>query len=956
MTDDLSLYIHSNSGYTSLVGSCLSTLVSSFPSSSSSSSSTHEELHITLLTKSEAALLRSQSKPNPFLAFSLSLAEIVPLGLGGSPKHEDVSFLVVLVNRTNFLRRKAGLPFKDFHVSLSTPAHSSPEDFPHGLSTLLAPLNFSPRTTLNTTQLDALSQHFLLSSDFPSSFSAALRLAHLSLSSSSSSCLSSSKALIRLADAALKLERYKTAMLAFGRAWEVAGVEEEGGEGKREKARIWAMRGMEKASRETEWGTVWYEREEEELEKLVDEGREGGKELRRVLLEPWGEELREAVRTRFGEMESPTFEVDAEESVVVRMENGENVRMRRNLRWIIPFYLAASSTPRSSLDIAALSSPPFSIRHIITLTESPLPSSFFSLHPHVRTSHLPLHDRRPPTVECLQLFLRLSVSLNAAGKGPILVHCQAGKGRTGTALAAYLCAYGFSLPPAPDMFRFPALAPAQALAALRAMRRKSVEPGQQEKAVKAFYARMAQEGAPFPPPPQVPFRPEDLQPSVEGTLDGADLVVLVGLPGSGKSTFARGLSQRGNWRVVSSDEDGKMSGLQSAASSFSPPPPSAGMRKKGSHLILDACNPSRSSRLSLLSLAHNARHPICVFFSLPSSLCLYRAQQRPDHPTLPPGPRVERAVKHFSSLLEKPTMGEGWKAVVEVRTEEAVREVVKKLGERECGLVKFPRTAHLFDLGAATEDDLLSSSTPHASSFANVSAPRLPLFPPSLSASTTLLITEKVDGANLAFSLSSSGQLLVQNRSHYLAVSPSLDGAGGKNVEREQFRRLGRWMVEKRDELVRLLGDDEGFLERWILYGEWMVATHSVHYTSLPAPFLAFDLYDRLTSSYLSRRLLAARLKAFAPSLLFVPVLYESPPLGVGRDELEKMVKGRSAFMGEETGEKEARREGVYLKLESEGRVLERFKVVRGDFIAGNEHWSKGPLRLNRVVERKSSL
>lgn len=40
---------------------------------------------------------------------------------------------------------------------------------------------------------------------------------------------------------------------------------------------------------------------------------------------------------------------------------------------------------------------------------------------------------------------------------------------------------------------------------------------------------------------------------------------------------------------------------------------------------------------------------------------------------------------------------------------------------------------------------------------------------------------------------------------------------------------------------------------------------------------------------------------------------------------------------------------GVYFKVEGGGVVHSRGKVVRADFIAGNEHWSRGPLRLNIV-------
>lgn len=47
--------------------------------------------------------------------------------------------------------------------------------------------------------------------------------------------------------------------------------------------------------------------------------------------------------------------------------------------------------------------------------------------------------------------------------------------------------------------------------------------------------------------------------------------------------------------------------------------------------------------------------------------------------------------------------------------------------------------------------------------------------------------------------------------------------------------------------------------------------------------------------------------------------------------------------------------EGVYLKIESkrEGRVIRRGKVVRGDFITGNEHWTKGIIKWNGILEHE---
>ena len=34
--------------------------------------------------------------------------------------------------------------------------------------------------------------------------------------------------------------------------------------------------------------------------------------------------------------------------------------------------------------------------------------------------------------------------------------------------------------------------------------------------------------------------------------------------------------------------------------------------------------------------------------------------------------------------------------------------------------------------------------------------------------------------------------------------------------------------------------------ERHVLFGEWLFAKHSKHYTSLPAYFIAFDIYDKV--------------------------------------------------------------------------------------------------------------
>jgi len=42
--------------------------------------------------------------------------------------------------------------------------------------------------------------------------------------------------------------------------------------------------------------------------------------------------------------------------------------------------------------------------------------------------------------------------------------------------------------------------------------------------------------------------------------------------------------------------------------------------------------------------------------------------------------------------------------------------------------------------------------------------------------------------------------------------------------------------------------------------------------------------------------------------------------------------------------------EGVYVRREQNGMIVDRAKIVRADFIAGNEHWSCGVVVPNKVI------
>lgn len=125
------------------------------------------------------------------------------------------------------------------------------------------------------------------------------------------------------------------------------------------------------------------------------------------------------------------------------------------------------------------------------------------------------------------------------------------------------------------------------------------------------------------------------------------------------------------------------------------------------------------------------------------------------------------------------------------------------------------------------------------------------------------------------------------------------------------------------------------FAQRFVLYGEWLAATHSVAYEALPHEFLGFDVWDRAAGRFSDRAGTEAVLAQ--AGLCGVPVVAVR---GVVPEEAELrgMVQRGSAFGG-------GRGEGVVVKIEVGGWVWWRGKVVRGDFVVGGSHWSRNVMR-----------
>ncbi len=188
---------------------------------------------------------------------------------------------------------------------------------------------------------------------------------------------------------------------------------------------------------------------------------------------------------------------------------------------------------------------------------------------------------------------------------------------------------------------------------------------------------------------------------------------------------------------------------------------------------------------------------------------------------------------------------------------------------------------------------------------------------------SSIVVEEKLDGANLGLSFDSSGQLRFQNRGQWLE---------GKLTA--QWERLRGWAAQHEMALREHLPPEH------ILFGEWCYARHSIAYDSLPDWFVAFDVYDGRAQLFWS----TARRNAF----LLAAEIAAIPQLQRGRfdlADLRDLLNGTSAFG-------KSRREGIYLRREDRDWLLARAKLVHSDFTqAIGEHWSRHLIVPNCVRE-----
>ncbi len=250
-------------------------------------------------------------------------------------------------------------------------------------------------------------------------------------------------------------------------------------------------------------------------------------------------------------------------------------------------------------------------------------------------------------------------------------------------------------------------------------------------------------------------------------------------------------------------------------------------------------------------------------------------------------------------------------------------------------LRKYPRTRHLWGSRLQPGDEDLE-----AAPFAEIDG-------------RALVVEEKLDGANAGVSFDDEGRLWLQSRGHHLT--------GG--YRERHFDLFKTWASCHRDALHAALGS------RYVMYGEWLYAKHTVFYDRLPHYFMEFDVLDLHTGAFLStprRRALLAR-----TPVVSVPVLHEGTTPSIDAlaervapslyksDDWRAALRRAAASSGvdvervEQQTDASPLAEGLYIKVEEGGEVTARYKWVRASFLTSvvesGGHWLDRPIVPNRL-------
>lgn len=391
------------------------------------------------------------------------------------------------------------------------------------------------------------------------------------------------------------------------------------------------------------------------------------------------------------------------------------------------------------------------------------------------------------------------------------------------------------------------------------------------------------------------------------------LIMLIGLSGSGKSTFTNHLMKETDYCGVTQDDCGNRSDTEDKIIK---------LVKKNKKVVLDRTNLIKTDRLNWIKLFNDnnkatKRKILYVVFNIPIEICIKNAQKRKDHNLKPQ--KAKKVILNSLSAYEKPDISESDKIIkiIEIVNYNQVDKLLVLLGAKPVPdkFYAFPKTEHIIDVGkylkksksAVTRDDLLVDKYTYDQFINN----------------KKVSIEEKIDGANMGITVNKENQLIFFNRSHTVSHETST-----------QFGPLKEWKDKFSTQLYDVLKN------KYIIYGEWCTVKHSIYYDKLPDYFVVFDIFNKRNEKFLSRK--AIEKKLLDTDLKLVPFIEE-----VKVPDLEYLIKKFGTISNFAS---KSKLEGLVLKINDGKYNVFRAKIVDPEFIQNIDvHWTKKEVVKNKI-------
>lgn len=289
-------------------------------------------------------------------------------------------------------------------------------------------------------------------------------------------------------------------------------------------------------------------------------------------------------------------------------------------------------------------------------------------------------------------------------------------------------------------------------------------------------------------------------------------LMLVGLPGSGKSTFSSQLAQCGcGWDRLCQDELKGRSATEDALG--------AAVKDPSRRVVLDRCNELRDDRKRLLEIAFNPKGAVCVHFDASPDDCEERVAQRTGHPTIGFG-GGRSAVRSKYKNFQMPQLNEGFDEIIVLRSFRDADHLLECWGARSpivppSGLFLFPQVPLL--------------GLPEAGKFCGSRAVRIE--------------EEAVGGIEFGVSMSAGYELRYQSGATYIFEAD----------DASRWNGLAIWETECAYSLLQILEP-----ETEVLFGRWFSDAAG----DVSQRFVASDLYDKRAARFRSARERDRRLQA----------------------------------------------------------------------------------------------